>query len=252
MWSAKWEPFCLGLIVLTHYFLEQDHCNIAECNSRAFLFSMQNGFCFCFSLQFQLNIFQRCDVNDEFILLQIFGIRLVTIMFSIKTSYSIFLQHAVELPIDILDDIKRSLALFVKYCDSWRLISLRHTTSQITMFMGPTWGPPGSCRPQMGPMLAPLTLLSGILLLWKKLAGLVKVYCIQHCNDKLTHWGHFKMATTLQTTFSDAFSWMKICEFWLRFHLSLFVKFNQQYSSIGSDNGLAPTRQQAIIWTNNA
>ena len=24
-----------------------------------------------------------------------------------------------------------------------------------------------------------------------------------------------------------------------------------QYSSIGSDNGLAPTRQQAIIWTND-
>ena len=30
------------------------------------------------------------------------------------------------------------------------------------MFMGPTWGPSGSCRPQMGPMLAPWTLLSGI------------------------------------------------------------------------------------------
>ena len=29
--------------------------------------------------------------------------------------------------------------------------------------MGPTWGPPGSCRPQMGPMLAPWTLLSGLL-----------------------------------------------------------------------------------------
>ena len=28
--------------------------------------------------------------------------------------------------------------------------------------MGPTWGPPGSCRPQMGPMLAPWTLLSGL------------------------------------------------------------------------------------------
>ena len=25
---------------------------------------------------------------------------------------------------------------------------------QIARFMGPTWGPPGSCRPQMGPMLA--------------------------------------------------------------------------------------------------
>ena len=29
-------------------------------------------------------------------------------------------------------------------------------------FMGPTWGPPGSCRPQMGPMLDPWTLLLGI------------------------------------------------------------------------------------------
>ena len=28
--------------------------------------------------------------------------------------------------------------------------------------MGPTWGPPGSRRPQMGPMLAPWTLLSGL------------------------------------------------------------------------------------------
>ena len=27
--------------------------------------------------------------------------------------------------------------------------------------MGPTWGPPGSCRPQIDPMLAPWTLLSG-------------------------------------------------------------------------------------------
>ena len=27
--------------------------------------------------------------------------------------------------------------------------------------MGLIWGPPGSCRPQMGPMLAPWTLLSG-------------------------------------------------------------------------------------------
>ena len=34
--------------------------------------------------------------------------------------------------------------------------------SQIANFMGPTWGPPGSCRPQMGPMLAPWLLLSGI------------------------------------------------------------------------------------------
>ena len=33
--------------------------------------------------------------------------------------------------------------------------------TQITKFMGPTRGPPGPCRPQMGPMFAPWTLLSG-------------------------------------------------------------------------------------------
>ena len=38
---------------------------------------------------------------------------------------------------------------------------LQIASTQIAKFMGPTWGPPGSCRPQMGPMLAPWTLLSG-------------------------------------------------------------------------------------------
>ena len=39
--------------------------------------------------------------------------------------------------------------------------------------MGPTWGPPGSCRPQMGPMLAPWTLLSGY--------HTSKVFCAAAC-----------------------------------------------------------------------
>ena len=38
----------------------------------------------------------------------------------------------------------------------WLLIS------QIARIVGPTWDPPGSCRPQMGPMLAPWILLSGM------------------------------------------------------------------------------------------
>ena len=36
-----------------------------------------------------------------------------------------------------------------------------YVVTQIAMLIGPTWGPPGSCRPQMGPMLAPWTLLLG-------------------------------------------------------------------------------------------
>ena len=35
--------------------------------------------------------------------------------------------------------------------------------TQIARFMGPTWGPCGSCWPQMGLLLAPWTFLSGIL-----------------------------------------------------------------------------------------
>ena len=35
--------------------------------------------------------------------------------------------------------------------------------TQIAMVMRPTWGTPRSCRPQMGPMLASWTLLSGYL-----------------------------------------------------------------------------------------
>ena len=41
------------------------------------------------------------------------------------------------------------------------LLHFRWIMTQIAKFMGQTWGPPGSCWPQMGPMLAPWTLLSG-------------------------------------------------------------------------------------------
>ena len=44
------------------------------------------------------------------------------------------------------------------FSESSRIHSL---WTQIAKFMGPTWGPPGSCRPQVGPMLPPWTLLSG-------------------------------------------------------------------------------------------
>ena len=40
----------------------------------------------------------------------------------------------------------------------------------------------------------------------------------------LNHWGRDKMATVSQTTLSNAFSWMKMLEFRLRFHWSLFLR----------------------------
>ena len=41
----------------------------------------------------------------------------------------------------------------------------------------------------------------------------------------LTHWGRDKMAAVSRTTLSNAFSWMKLYEFRLRFHWNLFLGF---------------------------
>ena len=67
----------------------------------------------------------------------------------------------------------------------------------------------------------------------------------------LKHWGRDKMAAILLTIVSNAFPWRKIFEFRLKFHWSLSQWSNWQNASTGSDNGLAPDRRQAIIWTND-
>ena len=45
-------------------------------------------------------------------------------------------------------------------------------------------------------------------------------------NPCLTHWGRDKMAAIFQTTFSNAFSWIKMYELRLRFHPILFQRAN--------------------------
>ena len=44
------------------------------------------------------------------------------------------------------------------------IVSGNYMVSLIARFMGPTWGPSGADRTQVGPLLAPWTLLSGICL----------------------------------------------------------------------------------------
>ena len=72
------------------------------------------------------------------------------------------------------------------------------------------------------------------------------------CNivHTLTHLPLDKIAAIWQTTCSNAFSWMKILEFQKKFTEICSLRSNWQYIRIGSDNGLAPSRRQAIIWTN--
>ena len=68
---------------------------------------------------------------------------------------------------------------------------------------------------------------------------------------KLTDWGRDKMADIFQTTFSNAFSLLKMWQFRLRFHWSVFPRVKLTIFHIGSDDGLVPSRRQAIIWTND-
>ena len=70
----------------------------------------------------------------------------------------------------------------------------------------------------------------------------------------LTHCDRDNMAAMSQTTFSSAFSWMKMFEFRLNINWSLFLRVQLmifRYSSIDVDNGLTPSRRQAVIWTND-
>ena len=89
------------------------------------------------------------------------------------------------------------------------------------------------------------------------------LYCRWYCNRELaielvvwlrtlTYWGRDIVAAISQTPLSSPFHWMKIFEFGLKFHWSLFLRVQIETLQIGSDNGLAPSRRQAIIWTNVA
>ena len=60
-----------------------------------------------------------------------------------------------------MDKLYYRAKIYSKYAALSLSLSL-NKTSQIEKFMRPTWGPPGSCRPHMGPMLVSWTLLSGM------------------------------------------------------------------------------------------
>ena len=70
----------------------------------------------------------------------------------------------------------------------------------------------------------------------KQVSLFVAPYSSRYCDNdlpllefsgqwELTHWSRDKMAASSQTTFSNAFSWMKMHEFCLRFHWSLFLSY---------------------------
>ena len=72
------------------------------------------------------------------------------------------------------------------------------------------------------------------------------------CNidyTELTYWGLNKMAYILQTTFSNAFSWMKTFEFQIKCRNILLG--NKPSSYWLGHNGLANVRRHAVVWVND-
>ena len=143
------------------------------------------------------------------------------------------------------------------------LIAGPREDSQRAKFMGPTWGPPGSCRPQMVPKLSLWTLLlgDGIQLGLYRGKGteqtifvtkvLIWIVCYGRSKGTSTHQSRDQMTAIFHTTFSNAFSSIKYMTVDYDFTEICSKGSNQQYFSTCSDNGLAPSRRQAIIWTND-
>ena len=86
-------------------------------------------------------------------------------------------------------------------------LTIRLETSQIARFIWPRWGPPGSDRARVGPMLAPWTLLTGIASFLKTLdifqamsngKKMSNAKCIDY-----TCWTHHTYSKTLGVWVSD-------------------------------------------------
>ena len=56
--------------------------------------------------------------------------------------------------------------------------------SQIARFMWPTWAHLGSCRPQVGPTLAPWALLSGVLYIYNIWDNFISQDLVEYCHNE--------------------------------------------------------------------
>ena len=110
----------------------------------------------------------------------------------------------------------------------------------------PTRGPQNFENPtssMLMPWYAYLTYVKSLLVI--TVAPIIK-------RQPLTHWGRGKMAAVSQTTLSNTFLERKCYNFNQNVTEICSYLSYEQYFSIGSDNGLAPTRRQAIMWTNES
>ena len=92
---------------------------------------------------------------------------------------------------------------------------------QIAQFMGPTWGPPGSCRPQMDPMMAPWSMLMNSTLcgiVWRK----INMFFISY------HSSTLKVHNEMAEVFEMLFHWRQGC-FYLQIYLQYWPTTYKRY-----------------------
>ena len=100
--------------------------------------------------------------------------------------------------------------------------------------MGPTRGPPGSCRPQMGPMLATWTLLSGFVR-GRSATRWLPYYWWVRLLTAITLYGRHEAAGYLAchaTHGAVAWIWNLVNCFWLWF---LFLSSDHQFEKVTTD-----------------
>ena len=83
--------------------------------------------------------------------------------------------------------------------------------------------------------------------------SLVTAFTKRNIHVPLTHWGRDEMDNISQTTFSNAFSWIKMFEFRLKFYWSLFVrvqlKIFRQIIAWCRPGHKPFSEQMIILWT---
>ena len=152
----------------------------------------------------------------------------------------------------------------------------------IARFMGPTWGPSGADRTQMGPILAPMNFVICILLnmvqwdhdimqrTWQKHVPIMRTELVDYLTSHnilhiwfvlkvlhslITHY--ITKATTEWSIFADDIFnltfWINIPAFWLKFHRSLLTRslltasqleFRQE---LGSKIGVKPLFETKLV-----
>ena len=85
-------------------------------------------------------------------------------------------------------------------------------------------------------------LLQYLILSGMEIAKLFRLFLFLYLLDLLTHWDRDKMADILPTIYSNAFSWMKIFEFWLKKRKRKSLK----YIRLGPVNEMSPVRSRYV------